>query len=127
MTIKEKQEYVVYSINKILENYKDYSEQEKELCNNYLNAFISNMNSVWLLNVDRITILKRINECVGLLLGCIIVNVDLNIIDIKNLLKGKTKFIDEIERLKLKKYTETLYNQIIVDMDNTTSNTTTII
>lgn len=127
MTIKEKQEYVVYSINKILENYKDYSEQEKELCNNYLNAFISNMNSVWLLNVDRITILKRINECVGLLLGCIIVNVDLNIIDIKNLLKGKTKFIDEIERLKLKKYTETLYNQIIIDMDNTTSNTTTII
>jgi hypothetical protein len=85
------------------------------------------MNSVWLLNVDRITILKRINECVGLLLGCIIVNVDLNIIDIKNLLKGKTKFIDEIERLKLKKYTETLYNQIIIDMDNTTSNTTTII
>ena len=116
MNIKEKKSESLIRLYKILDKYDQYTQEEKVKVKDYLIIQIKQINDVWFLN-SILDIEKRIEYCAGLLLGATIINVDYRHIDVKNILKGKAKIQNEIEKLQIVKRMHTIQ----MDLDNSTS------
>lgn len=103
MKINEKKAYFLETLYKLLDKYDNYSQDEKVKVKDYLILVAKQLNDVWLLDISIYEIEKRLEYCIGLLLGATIINVEYVHLDIKNILKGKVRVEKELEKLKIVK------------------------